>query len=296
MAAREYRRAPGALIRDMPRILPLAVAGIGLAAGAFAQAGSPQLGTEVVWHDNVTNAERPEDVLGAMEWRTEFAFGRRWLLPAGHRLLGSARVRTELWPRFEGLNLLVPGLVGTWEFKPGLGPHRPVFAVEAEVERALAQERGRGGLGGAGRLSVRQRLGTSWLLAAGHEWRRFDARAKAFDRTGREWFGRAEWSLGESWSLALEARRRVGDVVSYSRPPRPDLVAIGKPITFVDTFEQDVPWIAYYFAAETRSGALEATRTLGRATLTLRQEYRHTLHAGPGYKNQLTSLRLAIPF
>ena len=164
MAAREYRRAPGALIRDMPRILPLAAAGIGLAAGAFAQAGSPQFGTEVVWHDNVTNAERPQDVLGAMEWRTEFAFGRRWLLPAGHRLLGSARVRTELWPRFEGLNLLVPGLVGTWEFKPGLGPHRPVGRGAGERFQLGGELRFE--LGGLGRIFFRMALARHLQLAA----------------------------------------------------------------------------------------------------------------------------------
>jgi hypothetical protein len=151
-------------------------------------------------------------------------------------------------------------------------------------------------LGGATRLVVRQRAGQSWLFTAGHEWRRFDARGRAFDSSGREWMGRVEWHVGANWFLVVEGRDRLGDVVSYSRPPRPDLVAIGKPITFVDTFEQGVPWIAYYFGARTRSGAIEIQRTLGRAVLTWRHEYRHTLHAGPGYKNRRTSLGLTVLF
>ena len=83
-------------------------------------------------------------------------------------------------------------------------------------------------------------------------------------------------------------------MVSYSRPPRPDLIAIGKPVTTVDTFGQAEPWIAYYFTATTRVAAFEASRTLGRRTLlTLRHEYRHTPHGGQGYRNQITSLSLS---
>ncbi len=280
----------------MRRFLSAFLVGCSLGGIAPAYGVSGQLDTEVVWHDNVTNAERPEDLIAALQWRTEVRFGAQRSLPGGQRVRGSAGIRSELWPRFEGLNVIVPGLAGSWEFKPGLGPHRPVFAAEAEGEWAVAQESDRGGLGAAGRLLVWQRLGGAWRWSAGHEWRRFDARGRAFDRTGREWFGRVEWTVGEAWSLAVEGRERVGDVVSYSRPPRPDLEAIGKPITFVDTFEQDRPWIAYYFGARTLSRAIEVRRTLGRAAVMLRHEHRHTLHAGPGYKNNLTSLRFSKQF
>ncbi len=255
-----------------------------------------QFNTAMVWHDNVTNAERDEDLLSALQWRGETWGGAQRLLPHGHRLRGSAGLRAEIWPRFEGLNVLAPGLTAGWEWKPGLGLHRPVLSAQAEGEWAAAQERGRGGFGAAGRVSVRQRLGEAWRLEVAHEWRRFDARAMAFDRTGREWLGRLEWNAGGAWTLAAEGRRRMGDVVSYSRPPRPDLEAIGKPITYVDTFEQAEPWIAYYFPAETRSGAVEVSRQLRSTVVTLRHEYRHTLHAGPGYKNHLSSLHLALQF
>jgi hypothetical protein len=256
-----------------------------------------QVSGGAVWHDNVTNAERPEDLIPALQSQFEWegVLANR-SLGGGHRLRVSTGARVDYWPRFEGLNAIVPNLAATWEWKPGLGLHQPVFVARATGEWAAAWESGRGGWGGAASLAARQRVGESWLLEAGHDWRRFDARAMAFDRTGREWFGRVERQLGTSWSVAGEIRRRVGDVVSYSRPPRPDLEAIGKPITYVDTFEQDVPWIAYYFRAKTRSLAFEIHRALGQATLTLRHENRHTLHAGPGYRNRLTTLRVATSF
>jgi len=280
----------------MARLLLSILAVIWAVLPAAAQQSARQLSSELTWHDNITNAERPQDRLADLEWRTEFRLGGQRIFTGGHRVLGSVGLRAEAWARFGGLNLIAPGFAGGWEFKPGLGPHRPVFAAEAEGEGVAATEGARQGRGGSGRLVVRQRIGASWLLTAGHEWRRFDARGRAFDRTGREWQLRAAWSAGTLWSLTAEARERVGDVVSYSQPPRPDLEAIGKPITLVDTFEQDVPWIAYYFKARTRSGAVELQRTLGRSALTLRHEYRHTLHAGPGYKNHLTSLRFSTPF
>jgi hypothetical protein len=263
---------------------------------APAWATSWHLGTEAVWHDNVTNAERPEDLLPGLQWRTELSTGRVHALPGGHRLHVFVGARTEVWPRFQGLNQVAPGLSAAWEYKLGVGMFRPMLVAEGEGEWIAAHERDRGGLAGAGRLQVRQRAGTAWWLSAGHEWRRLDARGRAFDRTGGEWFARVEWAPAAAWTVAAEGRERVGDVVSYSRPPRPDLVAIGKPITFVDTFEQGVPWIAYYFRARTRSGAVELRHQLDKGILTLRHEYRHTLHAGPGYKNRLTSLRFSASF
>lgn len=280
----------------MARFYLFVLAIVWLAQPVASRAVTRSISTELTWHDNITNAERPQDRLTDLQWRSEFRLGGQRVFAGGHRGLGSLGVRAEALARFEGLNQLAPGLAGGWEFKPGLGSHRPVFAAEVEGEWVAATESARQGRAGAGRLSVRQRIGSSWLVAAGHEWRRFDARGRAFDRTGREWQLRADWSPGSRWIITAEVRERVGDVVSYSQPPRPDLEAIGKPITLVGTFEQGVPWIAYYFRARTRSGAVELQRTFLRSALTLRHEYRHTLHAGPGYENHLTSLRFSTSF
>lgn len=279
----------------MPRLLIL-LAGLGLVGTVSAQVVVRQLAVEVAWQANVTNAEREVDRLGGLQWRNEIRAERRWIFADGHRAQGAVGARTEWWPRFGGLNVIAPGLAAGWEFKKGLGPNRPVWAAEIETEWAVAQERARSGGGGVGRLQVRQRLSGHWALNAGHEWRRFDARSLAFDRTGREWFGRVEWAASAVWTLTVEGRDRTGGVVSYSRPPRPDLVALGKPVTLVNTFEQSEPWIAYYFGARTRSAAIELHYGLGRSSLAWRYEYRHTRHGGAGYKNQIASLSFAAPF
>lgn len=279
----------------MPRIVPVLAVGFALIAGRDTTAAW-RIGTEVSWHDNVTNGEGTADVLSALQWSMETETGIVRNLRDGLRVTVGTTIRVEAWPRFEGLDFASAVFAGGWEYKPGLGPYRPVFAADLEGEGRLAREPDRGGVGGAGSLSVRQRVGRAWRLLAGHEWRRFEAKGRAFDRTGREWSGRVEWNQSERWAMAAEVLERTGDVVSYTRPPRPDLEALGKPITYVDTFEQDVPWIAYYFKARTRSAALESVWKLGPHSLLLRYEQRQTLHTGPGYRNRVTTLRLSRNF
>lgn len=267
-----------------------------LVSGAPASAATWWLNSQLAWHDNVTNAAEGRDVLPDLQWRGELAAGGVRLGEGGHRFRAAAGMQVESWRRYGGLDFAAPGVAVGWEFKPGLGPHRPVFRAEAEGEWRVARERARGGPEGAARVAVRQRIGRQWLLDVGHEWRRFDARGLAFARTSEEVFGRMEWIAAGPWSLAVEARARRGDVVSYSRPPRPDLEALGKPITRVDTFGEPVPWIAYYFEARTTRAAVELQRRIGRATLAWRHEHRLTEHAGPSYTNRITSLRLAVGF
>jgi len=183
-----------------------------------------------------------------------------------------------------------------WEWKPGLGPRRPVLHAQAEGELSQAAEENRSGQGGALRVSVRQRLDESWRVVVGREWRRFDAKSVAFDHSACTSFFRLERSFGEQWTLDLELGWRKGDVVSYSRPPRPDLVALGKPITTVPTFEQEEPWLAYYFPATTRIFEVALHRAFRRGSFSLGYAHRATTHAGPGYRNRITTVQWIAPF
>lgn len=265
-------------------------------AGALPAQTPWRVTTEATWHDNVTNAERPQDLLTALQWRSEVGRSFQQVLTGGHRVGLTTSLRTDIWPQYEGLNAIIPGFAGIWEYKPGLGPRVPVLGLAVQGEWSLGAESARTGRAGAVGLNLRQRLGTDWLLRAGYERRRFDARSLAFDSTSREWSGRIEWSGSANWRIAGEARWRDGTVVSYSRPPRPDLELLGKKLTFVDTFEQSEPWLVYYFPGKTRSGALELERIFDRASVVLRYEVRETLHAGPGYRNQRMTLRYSRGF
>lgn len=280
------------------RLAPFLLAG-GLAlAGPGVLAADLAVDLRTVWSDNASNGERPEDILSGLRGEIDLALPFARALGRGHRLEGSLGLRGEWWPEFEGLNTLAPRLAGGWSYKPGLGPFRPVFFVRGHGEGVLASERARAGWTGNVRVGVDRRILPSLQLQFGREWQRMDARGRAFDRTAAEWVAELRWDLGPVWRVQLEARQRAGDVVSYSAPPRPDLEAIGKPITYVETFEQGIPWIAYYFFAETDIGALTVARTHadGRTSTALRVEERRTRHAGPGYRNRLLALSTSLAF
>lgn len=255
-----------------------------------------QVSTEVGWLDNVTNAERADEVLSALRWQTAFVGGYERVLRGGNTASLEVGVSADFFPRFEGLDQVGPALELGWEKKLGLGAYRPTLQAGVGAEWMIGQERDRSGQGAQARLAIRQRVTSALVLTVGYEGRRFDARGRAFDRTAREWSAQSDWSINEAWRIRIELRRREGDVVSYSRPPRPDLVALGKPITFVDTFEQAQPWIAYYFDARTTSSLVEVARGSGRNTFAVRHEYHDTQHGNSGYLNQVTAIRFGRRF
>ncbi len=255
-----------------------------------------RLQATAAWHDNVTNGERPEDVLSALQAETRIETGWQRALPGGQQLAAEGGLRAETWARYGGLDRLAPSAGLTWSRKFGLGAQAPSLVAALDGEWRVARESGRGGGAGTAMVGVRKRFGDLWQGEVFHQWERFDARALAFAQTGRRWTARLEYALPAGWSLALDGAWREGTVISYSFPPREDLVKSGKPLTLVDTFKQGEPLIAYYFPAETRQFGLELRRTFERAGLALRHEVRRSFHAGPGYENAITSLRLSTRF
>ena len=76
-----------------------------LAATALAgPAWLPSAGTAAAWHGNITNANRPADVIGALRLGAEFGAARRQPLGRDDTLLTAISARAEAWPRFDGLD------------------------------------------------------------------------------------------------------------------------------------------------------------------------------------------------
>jgi hypothetical protein len=173
----------------------------------------------------------------------------------------------------------------------------PVLTARGEGAAVLARESPRSGYGGRLAAQVQQRLGSDWQLFAGVEWENYRARGPAFNRTGREFFFAVEYQVRPDWWLTAEGRSRHGTVVSYTTPPRPDLIKAGKVLTLLDTFERSSPLLAYYFPAETLSGSLALTRVLDpRTALVLQFEYRDTTHNALRYLNSRSTVGLTRRF
>lgn len=250
-----------------------------------------------VWHGNVTNSDRTGDRLSALNWQTALTGNFHRPLPRGSALTAGLRLGFDLWPEFQRLDSLTLGPSIGLSHKFGLGDRAWVISANTSGSWVGVRESPRSGLAGELQLEARKRWSDSWQFFLGFERRRYDARGRAFSHSGRESYLRAEYQLNAGWSASLELRQRAGIVVSYTTPPRPDLVQAGKILTLVDTFERDTPLLAYYFPADTRIASFDLTRSLGRATAAYLQfEYAETTHNALRYLNQRTSVGLVRRF
>ncbi len=253
--------------------------------------------SEAVWHSNITNSDRPADRLSALQWRTELSGAVNRSLPGGNFVSTGLQIELDLWPRYEGLDSISFGPSFALSHKFGLGAQAWVIGAAASGDWVTVREHVRSGLAGELRLEVRKRWGDSWQSFLGSERTRYEARQLAFTHSGRENYLRVEYQLNPVWRAAVELRQRVGIVVSYTTPPRPDLVLAGKVLTLVDTFERETPLLAYYFPADTQSASLELTRTMGpAASAYLKFEYGETTHFALRYLNQRSTLGLVWRF
>jgi hypothetical protein len=267
-----------------------------LLGGVRPATAAPHLTATATWNSNVTNADRAPDEIGALALQAELGlWARRVALGRDDSLLLAALASAEAWPRFDGLDKAGGGARLTWEHKFGLGPMAPVFSVAAGVDGVAARETGRSGIGGFGRAAWRMRIDEATQVVASYERTRHDARQAVFDRTGSEGTVEMMRELDDRWRARLGVRWREGDVLSYATPPRPDLVALARVRTLVDTFHE--PRIAYALAAHSIGGFIGVGRALDEQTAVLTgYEYRDTTRPPLRYVNHLVSVTLNRQF
>ncbi len=260
--------------------------GLGLTAPTAAE-------WSVHWRGNVTNADRAADRIDAWNVKVDIAGASVRLVDRRTGLTTGWQAGLEAWPDYPGLSSAQAGLVLGSRHKFGLGPLAPVLSLTGRLAARAGAERDRSVVGGAGQVELTKRVVEIWRLGLAYEWSREEAPGPVFDRVAREGTLRSELQLGRRWGWTLSVSQRQGDVVSYSRPPRPDLVQAGKKLVLVDTFRQGTPLLAYYFPAETTSvaGELAFDRT-ERRTWFARVEYRDTRDATQRYLN--TSLAVGL--
>jgi len=260
---------------------------------AAAPAGwAPNLTATATWDDNVTNANHSTDIIGALAFAANFAAAQRISLDHDDSLVLTAHVSGESFPEFTALDRASVGAQTAWRHKFGIGAQAPIFSVEFSGDASTARETDRSGLGAGVAFAWRQRFGESTLVALSQDFSRFDARGAVFDRSASETALVVTQTLADRWSFSATVRFRQGDVLSYATPPRPDLVALARIRSPVNTFGR--PMVAYSLDAHTLGGALALTRTLDdRTSLALAAEYRATGHAALRYVNRLVSVALS---
>jgi hypothetical protein len=251
----------------------------------------------VLWHDNVTNADRTADRLPGLETNHEVSAAHRWSAGRHLGIVLAGRGLAESWSRYDGLDRAAFGFQVSAQKKTGFGPAATVFGASLAGDRFAARETARAGLAGSASLFVRRRFASWAQVRLSREYLRYDAREHAFDRTSRDTRLQFAGDFDGRWTFVALAARRDGGVLSYARPPHPLLVRDGKALTTVTTFDADLPFVAYYFMARTFTLRGEISRTLPlRSSLTFAVERRVTSHGVVDYRNHTASLHVSHAF
>lgn len=278
-------------------IRPALLAALLAPAALAGPAWLPSVGTAAAWNSNLTNANRPADILGALRLDADVSASRRQPLGRDDTLLVTLGARAEAWPRFDGLDRAGAGGRIAWQHKAGLGAFAPAFALEGAGEWMGARESGRAGLLGLLAISARSRIATHWVARIRHEHARNDARAAAHDRTGRETTLSAEWEAATGWRLSSSVALRQGDVLAHATPPRPDILREGRAMGLVTTFDRERPMMSYRLDARSLSWRLESSHQIGPdQTLTFAADYRDTTRGTVTYLNRSLTLGLGRRF
>lgn len=284
-------------MRAAPPLLLLALALVALTTrAADLRAGwAPNLTATATWQDNLSNADRRSDRLGALVLSADLAASTRRGLSAADTLLLGAHLAGESAPRFDALDRATAGASLTWQHKPGLGPTASVWSATLATDALVARDAARSGFAAALTVTWRRRLDADTLLRFSTELSRLDACGAVYDRSAVESTAAVTRSLTSVWQLGAFARLRFGDVLAYATPPRSDLVALARARTNVTTFDR--PMVAYTFSARTVAAGLDATCTLDeRTSLLFAAEYRVTDKSSFRYVNRLVSAALARQF
>jgi len=292
------RAALGSILRNQGRrrrTAPTLGALLVLSLPAHAADWAPCLTATATWDDNLTNAARATDRLGALRLDTSVSVEHRTGLTSALALLSGAQLDLASVPRFDGLDRLALGPTLALRYKAGLGPLAPVVTLRAAATLSAARESGRAGPAANLALTVSRRLDEATQLRAGVELSRLAARQSVFARTGLEGFVELAHDLDPVWRVMLTARWRRGDVLSYATPPRPDLVALARVRTANDTFSR--PFVAYSIDSHSLTGAITFSRALDdRTSLNFAFEWRETTRDPLVYVNRLVSLGVAHQF
>lgn len=256
---------------------------------------APNLTTTATWNDNATNANAGADELAGLQTEAVIIASERFSLGRADSLHPGLHFSGEWWPKFNGLLRGSAGARLEWRHKFGLGALAPTVSLELGADQAFTREHARRGTGSLVNLSLRKRFNDQWRGAVWHEWTDHAARGAVFDRRGSETALELGRDLNDVARLTLTLRHRDGDVVSYATPPRPDLVALARHRTDVDTFGR--PMVAYSIDARTIGGKLAVIRAVNEASaLIAGYEYRETERAPLRYVNHLVSLALVHQF
>jgi len=252
--------------------------------------------TGALYDSNLSNSDRGADMKDDWAWQSDLQAANGFQLARDLRLNFAAEVREQVWARFDAFNHVAPGGNAGLRYRFGLGRLAPWMLVEDSFAYAFFHEDDRSGFDN--RFRVRGGFGLTERLSveAAYTFDDFEAKDDFWKLSGHSGSIQLTFDVTSSLQLALGYRYRDGEVISYARPPRPDLFALASDVEPMNTFGRP-PYNAYRLRAMTNSVFVSAGYTLNRYTsLQVAYEYRNTSHGLLEYENHLVEAKIAFAY
>src|SRR5205085_219098 len=179
-------------------------------------------------------------------------------------------------------------------YRFGLGPQAPWVLVEDNVSYAFLRKDERSGLDN--RLRVRTGVTiTSWLAAeASYAFDHFAAKDEFWDLEGHSGAIRLIFAATSSLQFAIGYAYRNGQVISYARPPRPDIVALTSQREPVGSFGFPF-YTAYHLRGATNEFSASASYTVTRYfSLQVTYDFRDTTDGPLQYVNHIIEAKVVF--
>jgi hypothetical protein len=252
--------------------------------------------TGAVYDSNLSNSDRGADVKDDWTWQSDLQAGNGFQLARDLRLNFAAELREQVWARFDAFNNVAPGGTAMLRYRFGLGRLAPWIGVEDSLAYAFFHEDDRSGFDN--RLQVRGGFGITERLSveAAYTFDDFEAKDDFWNLSGHSGSIRLTFDATSSLQLALGYDYRDGEVISYARPPRPDLFALASEVEPVNSFGSP-PFNAYRLRGTTNAVLVSAGYTLNRyMSVQVAYEYRNTSHGPLEYENHLVEAKIAFAY
>ncbi len=253
--------------------------------------------TGLLYESNLSNSDRASDEKDDVAWQSKVRLGNGLQLTRDLRLNLSADASEQVWARYDDFNNLLAGGTAGLRYRFGLGGKAPWVLVEDHAAYAFFNDDRRSGL--ENRFRVRGGVGISERLSAeaGYTFDDFEAKNSFFDLSGHSGSIRLTFDATESLQVALGYNYREGDVISYARPPRPDIATIAaEELESITSFGRPL-YTAYRLGGSTNAVSASLGYTLTKnASVLVSYEFRHTASGPLEYENHVVEAKFSFAY
>jgi hypothetical protein len=254
--------------------------------------------TGAIYNSNLSNAERASDVRDDWAWKTDVRVGDGFQLTRDLRLNIAANLRGELWDRFGSFNEIDVGALAALRYRFGLGRQAPWVQLGNRFGYDRFQDSSRSGYEESIDLRGGVSLSEQVALEAGYSFENYAAPDTFYDRQNHHADARVIVDATSSLRVAVGYGYREGDVISYAKPPRPDIRRLSIEEREDDaTFGSNPLFTAYKLLGRTHSVSVSAAYVLTKyASVEVDYEYAVTLHGPLQYENHLVAAKLLLAY